>query len=183
MKITKTTLPEVKIIEPTYFEDYRGYYTESYSARTLAEHNITSTFVQDNHIFNLKDGTIRGIHFQNNPKSQTKLLRCTKGIIFDVAVDLRKNSPTYKQWVSVILSAENRKQILIPSGFGHGLLTLCDNCEIMYKVDNFYEPTLDRAIKWDDLDLNIKWPIKEPIVSPKDAAAPSLQDSDVNFTL
>ncbi|MCL1987840.1 MAG: dTDP-4-dehydrorhamnose 3,5-epimerase [Firmicutes bacterium] len=183
MRITETALSGVKIIEPAYFEDYRGYYTESYSARTMAENGISTVFAQDNHSFTLKEGTIRAIHFQNNPKPQIKLVRCTKGVIWDIAVDLRKNSPNYKKWISVILSAENRKQILIPSGFGHGFLTLCDNCEVLYKVDNFYEPHLDRAIKWNDSDINIQWPIKEPIVSIKDISAPSLLDSDVNFTM
>ncbi len=171
----------VKIIEPRYFEDYRGYYVESYSSRTLNENGICNIFVQDNHILSLKAGTIRGIHFQNCPKAQAKLLRCTRGKILDVVVDLRKGSPYYKKWVSVELSAENRKQILIPKGFGHGCLSLVDDTEIQYKVDEFYEPQYDRAIAWNDPELNIQWGIVDVIVSEKDRNAPILKDSDVNF--
>ena len=183
MKITETKLPGVKVLEPTYFEDYRGYYVESYSARLLKEHGLTSVFVQDNHSFTLKEGTIRAIHFQNNPKPQVKLVRCIRGTVLDVVVDLRKDSPTFKEWILMVLSAENRKQLWIPSGFGHGFLTLCDNCEIQYKVDEFYEPSYDRAIAWNDPDINIQWPVATPTVSAKDMAAPFLKDSDVNFSV
>ena len=181
MRVTELILKGVYLIEPTYFEDYRGYYSETYSKRTLAQHGIINEFVQDNHSFTLKEGTVRAIHFQNHPKAQTKLVRCIRGVVFDVVVDLRKNSPTYKTWASTILSSENRKQIYIPKGFGHGFLTLCDNCEVQYKVDEFYEPTLDRSIAWNDLEINIKWPISSPIVSEKDMSAPKLNESDVNF--
>ena len=114
MQVTELALPGVKIIEPTYFEDYRGYYCETYSQCTLAEYGITDEFVQDNHFLSLERGTIRGIHFQNAPYAQSKLLRCVRGSLLDIAVDLRKGSPTYKKWVSVVLSAENREQISIP---------------------------------------------------------------------
>ena len=171
----------VLIIEPDYFEDYRGYYSESYSKRTLAEHNIHIEFNQDNHSYSLKKDTIRGIHFQNNPMAQTKLVRCTKGRVIDYAVDLRKNSPTYKQWVSVELSKDNRKQILIPAGFGHGFETLEDDTEVLYKVDNYYDQALDRSIKWDDKDINLPWYTKNPILSKKDLVSPTLKSSDVNF--
>lgn len=181
MKISQLELAGVKILEPKYFEDYRGYYTESYSARTLAEHGIDTVFVQDNHLLSLKKGTIRGIHFQNYPKAQAKLLRCTKGSILDIVVDLRKNSPSYKKWISIVLTAENRKQIFIPKGFGHACISLEDNTEVEYKVDEFYYPEYDRAIRWDDLELNIDWGTKEVILSDKDKNAPSLADSDVNF--
>ena len=134
MKITELALSGVKIIEPTYFEDYRGYYCETYSKRTLTEYGINDEFVQDNHSMTLKKGTLRGIHFQNNPVPQIKLVRCTKGAIKDVVVDLRHNSSTFKQWLAVELSAENRRQIWIPSGYGHAFLTLQDNCEVQYKV-------------------------------------------------
>lgn len=133
----------------------------------------------------LKRGTIRGIHFQNNPKAQAKLLRCTKGVIYDVVVDLRRNSPTFKKWIAVVLSEANKKQVYIPRGFGHACLALEDNIEVQYKVDNFYELALDRAIRWDDPELNIDWGINigEIIVSEKDKSAPFLKDSDVNFVL
>lgn len=183
MQVTELALLGVKIIEPTYFEDYRGYYCETYSMRTLAEYGITDEFVQDNHSMTLKRGTLRGIHFQNNPVPQIKLVRCTKGAIKDVVVDLRRNSPTFKQWLAVELSAENRRQIWIPSGYGHAFLTLQDNCEVQYKVTGLYEPKLDRAIAWNDLEIAVEWGIDNPIVSQKDMQAPTLAESDVNLTM
>ncbi len=181
MKITELSLPGVKLLEPVYHEDFRGYYVESYSSRTLREHGLDTVFVQDNHTFTRSRGVIRGIHFQNNPQAQAKLGRCTSGAVFDVAIDLRRDSPSFRKWVGVILSRENRRQLFIPAGFGHAVLTLTDDCEFVYKVSACYEPSLDRAIRWDDPELGIAWPIAPPIVSPKDAAAPFLKDSDVNF--
>ena len=181
MTVTELALPGVKLIEPTYFEDFRGYYCETYSKRTLAEYGIDCEFVQDNHFLCLTRGTIRGIHFQNDPYAQAKLIRCTRGSLFDVAVDLRKGSPTYKKWVSVILSAENRKQLFIPRGFGHICMSLVDGTEGQYKVDTLYAPAYDRAIAWNDPEIGIQWPSIEAIVSPKDQAAPILAQSDVNF--
>ena len=183
LKITELELPGVKIIEPTYFEDFRGYYCETYSKRTMDEYGLNAKFVQDNHTFSLKKGTIRGIHFQNNPKAQIKLVRCTRGRVMDFAVDLRRDSPTYRKWVSVELSAENRKQIWIPSGFGHALITLEDNCEVPYKVDELYYLEYDRAIAWNDPDIAIDWGIDSPVISEKDTKAPTLAKSDVNFTM
>jgi len=183
VKITELDIPGVKILEPKYFEDFRGYYSETYSARTLAEHGIDTVFVQDNHSYSMKKGTVRAHHFQNNPKPQIKLIRCVRGRILDVAVDLRSDSPTYKKWVSVILSEENRKQMWIPSGFSHGFMTLTDHCEVLYKVDEFYCPELDRAIAWNDPDIAMEWNIDDPIISAKDQKAPWLKDSDVNFTM
>lgn len=183
MKITELEIPGVKLIEATYFEDHRGYYCETYSKRTLAQYGITDNFIQDNHSMTLKKGTLRGIHFQNNPVPQIKLVRCTRGSVKDVVVDLRKDSPTFKKWIMVELSEENRKQIWIPSGFGHAFLTLQDHCEVQYKVTGFYEPTLDRAIKWNDPEIGIQWGITDPIVSQKDTIAPALRDSDVNLTM
>lgn len=183
MKITQLKLPGVKILEPKYFEDYRGYYCETYSKRTMEENGIDTVFVQDNHSLSLKRGIIRGIHFQNNPKPQIKLVRCTRGRIMDFAVDLRKDSLTFRKWIGVELTAENHKQIWIPSGFGHGFIALEDNCEVQYKVDELYSPDLDRAIKWDDPDIDIDWGITTPVISQKDIDAPSLHESDVNFTM
>lgn len=181
MTVTELALPGVKLIEPTYFEDFRGYYCETYSKRTLAEYGIDCEFVQDNHFLCLTRRTIRGIHFQNDPYAQAKLIRCTRGSLFDVAVDLRKGSPAYKKWVSVILSAENRKQLFIPRGFGHICMSLEDHTEGQYKVDALYAPAYDRAIAWNDPEIGIQWPAIEAIVSPKDQAAPALAQSDVNF--
>ena len=183
LKITDLALPGVKVIEPTYFEDYRGYYCETYSSRTMAQYGMNPVFVQDNHSFSLKKGTIRGIHFQNNPHPQLKLVRCTRGRVMDYAVDLRRDSPTFKQWVAVELSAENRKQIWIPSGFGHAFITLEDNCEVLYKVDDWYYPELDRAIAYNDPEIGIDWGTDSPIISVKDTKAPTLTLSDVNFTV
>lgn len=183
MVIRELELEGVKLLEPKVFEDYRGYYMESYSARTLKEHGINTVFVQDNHLRSLKKNTIRGIHFQNNPKAQAKLLRCTKGSILDIVVDLRKDSPTYKKYIKITLTAEDKKQIFIPRGFGHACMSLEDDVEVQYKVDEFYEPQYDRAIAWNDPELNIDWGTDNPIVSPKDADAPFLKDSDVNFIM
>lgn len=181
MQISDMALSGVKLLHPRYFEDFRGYYAESYSARTLHAEGIDMVFVQDNHLLSLKKGTLRGIHFQNAPKAQTKLLRCTRGKILDVVIDLRRNSPTFKKWVSVELSAENHKQILIPKGFGHACLSLVDHTEVQYKVDEFYEPEYDRTIAWNDPELAIDWKTSNVILSLKDEKAPYLRDSDVNF--
>jgi dTDP-4-dehydrorhamnose 3,5-epimerase len=181
--IEELELPGVLIIIPEEYEDYRGSYMESYSERKLRNEGITTKFVQDNHSKTIKKGTIRGIHFQNNPKPQTKLVRCTRGKVLDVVVDLRKDSNNYKKWVAVELSEDNNKQIWIPNGFGHAFLTLTDNCHVLYKVDEFYEPTYDRAIRWDDPELGIKWGIENPIISVKDTNAPLLKDSDCNLTM
>lgn len=183
MKVTELELPGVLLLEPDVFKDYRGYYMESYSSRTLSKFGINDVFVQDNHLLSLKAGTIRGIHFQNVPYAQSKLLRCTKGRILDIVVDLRRDSPTYKKWISVILDAENKQQIYIPRGFGHACMSLEDDIEVQYKVDSLYMPEYDRAIAWNDPELNIDWGIDEPIVSPKDMNAPTLSQSDVNFTM
>lgn len=171
----------VKIIEPDKFEDYRGYYSEIFSERTMANLGIDMKVVQDNEAFSAKKGTVRGIHFQNYPKAQAKLLRCLKGKIIDVAVDLRKNSSTYKQYVMVVLEENDCKYIYIPKGFGHCCISLVDNTVINYKVDELYDKSLDRAIRFDDPEIGIEWPISEFIVSEKDKASPLLKDSDVNF--
>jgi len=183
IKVTELELPGVKIIEPVYFEDFRGYYCETYSSRTMNEVGLNTVFIQDNHSFSIKSGTIRGIHFQNNPKPQLKLVRCTRGRVMDYAVDLRNDSPWYKKWISVELSAENRKQIWIPSGFGHAFITLEDNCEVQYKVDEWYYPEYDRSILWNDSKIGIPWGTTNPIVSEKDLRAPTLSHSDLNFNM
>lgn len=181
MKAERLAIPEVILFTPKVFEDYRGYYMESYSKRTMAEFGIDNVFVQDNHLRNLKKHTVRGIHFQNAPKAQAKLLRCTRGKILDIAVDLRKASPTYKQYVSVVLDDVKKQQIYIPRGFGHICMSLIDDTEVQYKVDELYEPKYDRAIAWNDPEIRIDWGDITPIVSEKDRNAPFLKDSDVNF--
>lgn len=183
MKITELELKGVMILEPTYFEDERGYYCETYSKRTMKKLGILTEFVQDNHSFSAKKGTLRGIHFQNNPKAQSKLVRCTVGRIMDFIIDLRKESDSYKKWVCIEISQQNRKQILIPPGFGHAFLTLEDNCELLYKTDEFYYPEYDRSILWNDPELNIEWGISENdiTISQKDKNAVILAKSDINF--
>jgi len=181
MHVLETSLPGVVILEPKVFGDHRGWFTETYSCRSLAEFQILTVFVQDNHSFSAKRGTLRGLHFQNNPKAQTKLVRCTRGSILDVAVDIRKGSPAYKQWVSVELSADNFRQLLIPQGFAHGFVTLTDDVEVQYKVDTYYAPECDRGIRYDDPSIGVDWGDVVPVLSAKDEQAPLLQDSDCNF--
>ncbi len=183
MNIIRTVLDDVIIIEPKVFGDHRGWFTETYSKKSLTKMGIEIDFVQDNHSFSAQKGTLRGLHFQINPKAQTKLVRCTKGKILDVAVDIRVGSPTYKKWVAVELSEENKRQLLIPRGFAHGFLTLTDDVEVQYKVDEYYSPEHDRSIRYDDQEFAIDWGIEAPILSEKDLSAPLLGESDSNFSL
>jgi len=181
MKIVETEIPEVKIIELDVFGDNRGWFTESYNKKKLFDLGINVDFIQDNHSFSAEKGTLRGIHFQNNPMAQSKLVRCTRGKILDLAVDLRKNSPTYKKAISIELSEENKKMFFVPAGFGHGFLTLSENTEVQYKVDNYYSAEHDRSIRFDDPELAIDWGVQDPILSDKDKNAPLLKNSDINF--
>ncbi|MDK2886827.1 MAG: dTDP-4-dehydrorhamnose 3,5-epimerase [Thermosipho sp. (in: thermotogales)] len=188
MKFEKieTELEGVYIIKPSIFVDNRGWFMESYNYYDFKIIGINIIFIQDNHSYTAKKGTIRGIHFQINPKAQTKLVRCTKGKILDIAVDLRKGSPTYKKWIAIELSEENKNMLLIPKGFGHAFLTLKDNVEVQYKVDEYYSKEHDRSIRYDDPEININWDlekygIEKVILSEKDKKAPFLKDSDVNF--
>ncbi len=183
MNIIRTEIEDVLIIEPKVFGDHRGWFTETYSKAKFQELGIDIEFVQDNHSMSSQKGTLRGLHFQTSPKAQTKLVRCIKGKILDVAVDLRKGSSTYKQWVGVELSEENKKQLLIPKGFAHGFLTLTDDVEVQYKVDEYYAPECDRSIRFDDPEIGVEWGIEDPILSEKDLKAPLLKDSDVDFSL
>jgi len=181
MEVTKTDLEGLLIIEPKIFGDARGWFTETYSKVKFAEIGIDADFVQDNHSFSAQKGTLRGIHFQNNPHAQAKLIRCTKGAVLDVAVDLRKNSTTYKKWFGIELSADNKKMFFIPKGFGHGFLTLTDDVEFQYKVDDYYSPECDRSIRFDDPEISVDWGNSSFILSDKDKNAPFLKDSDVDF--
>ncbi len=181
MKLKKTKFDGVYIISPEVFGDARGWFYESYNEKALREAGIKTRFVQDNHSFNSQKNTLRGLHFQNTPHSQAKLVRCTAGAIKDVIVDLRESSPTYKQWLAVELSPENHWQMYIPKGFAHGYLTLAPKSEFQYKVDEFYCRESDRSIRFDDPEIGIDWGCRNPIVSQKDKIAPLLRDSDVNF--
>lgn len=181
MKLIKTELDGVYIIESEIFGDYRGYFSEVYSKEKFEDLGIHINFIQDNYSFSYKKGTLRGLHFQLGSKSQSKLIRCTKGAIMDIAVDLRQGSPTYKKWLAFELTEENRKQVFIPKGFAHGFLTLTDEAEVQYKVDGYYSPEHDRGIRFDDPDINVHWGIEDPILSQKDINAPTLSESDANF--
>lgn len=176
MKFTKTKLDGVVIIEPDVFGDNRGFFMESWNKKKMEEAGLYYDFVQDNHSKSTVKGTLRGIHFQKGEKAQAKLVRCVKGAVLDVAVDLRKNSPTFKQWVGVELSAENKKQLLIPRGFGHGFVTLIDDAEFLYKADNYYAPEADAGIRWNDQDIGVEWGIENPILSEKDKKNPFIKD-------
>lgn len=176
MKITKTKLEGVVIIEPDAFADNRGFFMESWNKKKMAEAGLDYDFVQDNHSKSTVKGTLRGIHFQKGDKAQAKLVRCVKGVVLDVAVDLRKNSPTFKQWVGVELSEENKKQLLIPRGFGHGFVTLTDDVEFLYKADNYYAPEADAGIRWNDPEIGVEWGIENPILSEKDKKNPFLKE-------
>lgn len=181
MNIIQTELEGVFIIEPKVFGDNRGYFMETYSMQKLKEAGIETVFIQDNQSFSAQKGTLRGLHFQLHPKAQTKLFRCIKGAVLDVAVDLRKASPNYKKWVAVELSEQNKRQLYIPKGFGHGFVTLTENVEVFYKVDEYYAPECDRSIRFDDPEIGVDWKITQPILSNKDLNAPLLKDSDINF--
>mgnify|MGYP000699438658 FL=1 len=178
MKITKTKLDGVVIIEPEVFGDNRGFFMESWNKKKMAEAGLDYDFVQDNHSKSTVKGTLRGIHFQKGDKAQAKLVRCIKGAVFDVAVDLRRNSPTFKQWVGVELSEENKRQLLIPRGFGHGFVTLTDDVEFLYKADNYYAPEADAGIRWNDPEIGVEWGVEEPILSEKDKKNPFLKDCE-----
>lgn len=182
MQVTKTELNDVYIIEPQVFGDHRGWFMESYSKVKLAEVGIACDFVQDNQSFSAHKGTLRGLHFQLNPKAQAKIVRCTKGAILDVAVDVRKGSPMYKKWVAVELSAENKKQLFIPKGFAHGFLTLTDDVEVQYKADENYVPECDGNILFNDPEIGVIWGEGDFILSDKDKKAPLLKErTDLNF--
>ena len=182
MKLNETAIEGVYEIEPKVFGDNRGWFYESYSKEKLENLGIKADFVQDNRSFSAAKGTLRGLHCQTNPKAQSKLITCLQGAILDVAVDIRKGSPTYMQWVSVELTAENKRQLFIPRGFLHGFLTLTDDVEVMYKTDNYYEPTADRSIRFDDPAFGVEWGIDTPQLSAKDSTAPLYELSDVTFT-
>lgn len=182
LKTLNTKLRDVYILEPQVFGDNRGWFMESWSEKKMLDAGIPKyNWVQDNHSYSSKKGVLRGLHYQNDNAAQAKLVRCVKGAVLDVAVDLRQGSPTYAQWIAVELSADNKKQLLIPRGFAHGFLTLTDEVEFLYKADNYYEPQADRSIAWNDPEIGVEWGIEQPILSEKDSSAPVLKDCDVEF--
>ena len=173
--LTPTDLDGVVIIDTAFFRDERGFFIESYHRRTYAEHGIDYEFVQDNHS---RSGArvLRGLHFQDETAPMAKLIRCTVGAIFDVAVDLRVGSPTFGRSVGVELTADNMRQLLIPSGFAHGFATLSESAEVQYKCSGFYTPEAEGSVRWDAPELAIVWPVADPVLSARDRAAPSLAD-------
>ncbi|SFT13375.1 dTDP-4-dehydrorhamnose 3,5-epimerase [Paenibacillus sp. BC26] len=181
MTIIPTKLEGLYVVEPEVHGDSRGYFMESYSHARFAEHGMNMQFVQDNHSLSVQSGVLRGLHYQLNPKAQTKLVRVIAGAIYDVAVDIRNGSPTFGQWVGVILSESNKRQLLIPRGFAHGFCTLVPHTQVLYKVDEYYSPDQDRGILWCDPALGIDWPASKPILSDKDQKHPLLLDAEIHF--
>jgi len=181
MEFGKTDLKDVFLIKPKFFKDERGFFVEAYSKKIFQENGIEANFVQDNHSLSVEKGVLRGLHFQTSPHSQSKLVRVTRGKVYDVIVDLRKDSPTYKQWQGFELNENNGLILFIPKGFAHGFCTLAENTEFMYKVDDFYASECDSGVAWNDPELNINWPIKKPILSEKDKQLKQLRDLKLNF--
>ncbi len=183
VEIRRLALDGLLEIRPKKFADERGFFSETWNAAAWREAGIDVAFVQDNHSLSRPRGTLRGLHFQTPPVAQAKLVRVTRGSAFDVAVDLRPESPTYRQWAGVTLSAAEWNQLFIPEGFAHGFLTLEADTEVQYKASATYSPPHDRAIRFDDPDLAIEWPIAAAdfIISDKDRAAPSLADVETGF--
>jgi len=172
----KTKIEDVILIEPQIFGDSRGFFIETYKKSDFIKNGISNDFVQDNHSKSTK-GVLRGLHYQLNPKAQAKLVRCSKGKIFDVAVDIRVGSKTFGQWVGYELSEENKNMLYIPAGFAHGFIVLSDEAELLYKASNEFCPELDRGIRWNDPSININWGIDfEPLISGKDNLQPFLKD-------
>jgi len=180
MQIEETGLPGVKVLTPARFGDSRGFFSESWNRRRMAEQGLDLDFVQDNHSLSRAPGTLRGLHFQSPPAAQDKLVRCGQGALFDVAVDIRKGSPSYGAWFGIELSAENGKQLLVPKGFLHGFITRVPDTEVIYKCTDYYAPECDGAVAWDS--CGIDWEFDgTPVLSEKDAAAPTLADFDSPF--
>jgi dTDP-4-dehydrorhamnose 3,5-epimerase len=175
------SLPQVIMIIPQRISDERGWFAETFKKREFEAQGIAIDFVQDNHSRSASRGVLRGLHFQKEPAAQGKLVRCILGEIFDVAVDIRKGSPTYAKWVSATLSAENLAMMWVPPGFAHGFVTIAAITEVTYKVTREYSPNHDRCVRWNDPAIGIDWPITDPILSKKDAGAPLLKDLDNNF--
>jgi len=181
MEFQKTNLNDAFLIKPKVFSDNRGFFVESYSKKIFEENGVGIDFVQDNHSMSVKKGVLRGLHFQLSPYSQSKLVRVTKGKVYDVIIDLRKNSSTYKQWQGFELSDKNNLMLFVPQGFAHGFCTMEENTEFLYKVDNFYAPEYDSGIIWNDPEFNIDWPVENPILSEKDKKLKRFADLTLNF--
>jgi len=178
MEVKPTPIPDLLILKPKVFKDNRGFFVETYNQKIFAQHGLNYDFIQDNHAFSACKGVLRGLHYQKPPMAQAKLVRVARGKVFDVTIDLRKNSPTFGQHFGLELSAENHLQLLIPRGFAHGYLVLEENTDFLYKVDNFYSPQDEGGIIYNDPDLNINWPLdeKDIILSAKDQQLPKFKE-------
>lgn len=176
----KLDIPEVLLIEAKSFPDNRGFFLESFKESVFRENGINTKFIQDNFSHSIK-GVLRGLHYQKNPTAQAKLVTTLRGEIFDVAVDIRKNSPTYGKWVSKILSGDNHRLLYIPEGFAHGFCVLSKEADVLYKVNNEYSTEDEKGIMWNDPVINITWPIDKPILQEKDSELPDLKNADNNF--
>ena len=181
MEIVQTALPGVMLLTPQRFADARGFFSESWSKRRLADAGLDYDWVQDNHSLSHQAGTVRGLHFQSPPHAQDKLVRCGQGSLFDVAVDIRKSSPTYGDWVGYELSAQNGCQLLVPAGFLHGFVTLQPDTEVIYKCSDYYAPDCDGAVRYDSVGIDWNMSGLEPVLSAKDADAPAFADFDSPF--
>jgi len=183
LQIECLQIPDVLCISPTKHGDERGFFSEVYRHDALAGYGVDLPFVQDNHVLSAARGVLRGLHFQLAPSAQGKLIRCTKGAILDVAVDIRRGSPTFGRHVAVELSADNWRQVWVPPGFAHGYVTLEPDCEVIYKVTSYYDPASERGLAWDDPALGIDWrvPVDQLTISPKDRVNPILADLDAAF--
>lgn len=173
-------IPELILVEPQRFGDARGFFMETYQYETFAANGITPRFVQDNHSRSTR-GVLRGLHYQKDPFAQGKLLKVVVGEVFDVAVDIRRGSPTFGQWAGEILSAENGRLLYVPPGFAHGFCVLSKSADLLYKTTEYYKPEGERGIIWNDPQINIEWPIAKPTLSTKDNELPTLSEADINF--
>jgi len=176
----RLNIPEIMLIEAKSFSDDRGFFLESFKESIFIENGINTRFVQDNYSRSIK-GVLRGLHYQKDPKAQAKLVIAIRGKIFDVVVDIRKDSPTYGKWVGEILSEQNHKLLYIPEGFAHGFCVLSDEADVLYKVNQEYSPEHDRGILWNDPEVDIKWPVDKPLLQEKDSQLPHLKNADNNF--
>lgn len=181
MKLIPLKLQDASLLEPVVHGDQRGFFMESYNEAVMNDLGLNYNFIQDNQSLSAEPGVLRGLHYQLNPKAQTKLVRVLSGAIYDVILDVRRGSGTFGQWVGVILSEYNKRQILVPKGFAHGFCTLTPNTQVLYKVDEYYSPEHDRGILWNDPALHIDWPVSEPQLSDKDRRHPLFSDAEMNF--
>jgi len=182
MQIKEALLKGVYEFHLSPFEDHRGFFMRTYDLSILIEYGLNREWVQENHSSSVQKGTLRGLHFLLPPHTDAKLIRCIRGEIYDVLVDIRKNSPTFGKWESFILSEKNKKCLFIPRGFAHGFCTLTADCDLLYKHDNYYNKSFDSGIRWDDEDLAINWPIKDPILSERDMNLMFFKDFNIKYS-